>query len=252
MNINSDINVLGSLPDWNLIKVFLTEDMYSIKENGGIHTYTAIKTDKSVKRFEKAIKATLLRCEKGNLAPILGKAMNINGINADTLMLLFWNSSVNNQLLFYLNEKVFFPAFYSGRISLKNDEVIACIRDLRLTEEDLKKWSDITITTTASKYLTLLKKFGFMEGSINKKMVYPNLSDSTFVLFTYWLVAISDKPNLIDSEWLLYGFSEKQAFLNRLLQKKFSKYFNVVYTGDKLSIEPIIPYESIYEYITKP
>jgi hypothetical protein len=51
MHINSDINVLGSLPDWNLIRVFLSEDMDSIKEKGGIHTYTAIKTDKSVKRF---------------------------------------------------------------------------------------------------------------------------------------------------------------------------------------------------------
>lgn len=252
MIINSDINVLGSLPDWNLIKIFLTEDLDSIKEKGGIHTYTAIKTDKSVKRFEKAIKSTLLKCETRKLAPVLSQAISASGINAETLMLLFWNSSFNNQLLRYLNEKVFFPAFYSGRISLRNDEIIACIRDLRLTEVDLKKWSDITIKTTASKYLTLLKKFGLMEGTMNKKMMYPNLSDSTFILFTYWLVAISEKPNLIDSEWLLYCFSEKEIFLNRLLQKKFSKFFNVVYTGDKLSVEPIIPYELIYESITKP
>ena len=67
MKINSDINVLGSLPDWNLIQVFLSEDMISIKEKGGIHTYTAIKTDKSVKRFEKAIKSTLISCKKSNL-----------------------------------------------------------------------------------------------------------------------------------------------------------------------------------------
>lgn len=252
MIINSDINVLGSLPDWNLIKIFLTEDLDSIKEKGGIHTYTAIKTDKSVKRFEKAIKSTLLKCETRKLTPVLSKAISASGINAETLMLLFWNSSFNNQLLRYLNEKVFFPAFYSGRISLRNDEIIACIRDLRQTEVDLKKWSDITIKTTASKYLTLLKKFGLMEGTMNKKMMYPNLSDSTFILFTYWLVAISEKPNIIDSEWLLYCFTEKEIFLNRLLQKKFSKFFNVVYTGDKLSVEPIIPYELIYESITKP
>ena len=129
--------------------------------------------------------------------------------------------------------------------------MVACIKELKLSEDDLKKWSEITVTTTASKYLTLLKKFGMMIGSVNKSILHPHLNDAMFVLFTYWIAAISDKPNLVNSPWLPYCFSEKQAFLDRLLQKKFSKYFNVVYTGDKLSIEPLIPYESIYEHITK-
>jgi len=251
MNINSDINVLGSLPDWNLIQVFLSEDMVSIKEKGGIHTYTAIKTDKSVMRFEKAIKATFLSFKNSNSESIFLSVIKANAISNEVLFLLFWNASINNELLNYLNSKVFFPAFYSGRVSIKNDEVVACIKELKQSEKDLQKWSEITVTTTASKYLTLLKKFGLMEGSVNKSIVHPHLSDGLFVLFCYWVAAISDKPNLVDSPWLSYCFSEKQAFLDRLVLKKFSKYFNVVYTGDKLSIEPIIPYESIYEHITK-
>lgn len=251
MKINTDINVLGSLPDWNLIQVFLTEDMVSIKEKGGIHTYTAIKTDKSVMRFEKAIKATFLNFKNDNSKSLFHSVINANAISNELLFLLFWNASVNNELLNYLNSKVFFPAFYSGRVSIKNDEVVACIRDLKETEDDLKKWSEITITTTASKYLTLLKKFGLMEGSINKSIIHPNLSDTMFVLFTYWLTANSAKPNVLNSEWLQYSFNEKQTFIEKILQKKFSKYFNVVYTGDKLSIEPIISYESIYEYSNK-
>jgi hypothetical protein len=90
-----------------------------------------------------------------------------------------------------------------------------------------------------------------MEGSVNKSIVHPHLNDAMFILYVYWLVAISEKPNLVSSNWLPYSFSEKQAFLDRLLQKKFSKYFNVIYTGDKLSVEPLIPYESIYEYISQ-
>ena len=251
MKLNSDINVLGSLPDWSLIKVFLSEDMFSIQEKGGIHQYTSIKTDKSVKRFEKAIKTTLIHNERPELETIVRQAINLNTTSFDTLLLLFWNASANNELFNYLNEKVFFPAFYSGRVSIKNDEVVACIKELKLSEDDLKKWSEITITTTASKYLTLLKKFGLMEGSVNKSIIHPNLSDTMFVLFVYWLTAISEKPNLLNSEWLKYSFNEKQTFIERLLQKKFSKYFNVVYTGDKLSIEPIKTYDSIYEYSNK-
>lgn len=251
MHINSDINILGSLPDWTLIKAFLTEDLNSIKKKGGIHTYTAIKTDKSVKRFERAIKDTLIYNFKPELATIIRQAIQRNTTSVDTLLLLFWNASANNKLLFHLNDKVFFPAFYSGRISVKNDEVVACIKELKQSENDLKEWSEITITTTASKYLTLLKKFGLMEGTVNKQIVHPHLNDNMFILYSYWISAISDKPNLVNNPWLSYCFYEKQAFLDRLLQKKFSKYFNVVYTGNNLSIEPIIPYESIYEHISK-
>jgi hypothetical protein len=249
MNINSDINVLGSLPDWNLIYIFLSEDMATMKVNGGIHSYTAIKTDKSVKRFEKAIKSTLISCKISKLELIIRQLIKINVSSAETRLLLFWNASANNELFNYLNEKVFFPAFYSGRVSIKNDEVVACIKDLKLTEDDLKKWSELTVSVTASKYLTLLKKFGLMEGSRNKNIVHPHLSDRLFVLFVYWISEISDKPNLVYSHWLPYCFSEKQAFLDRLFQKKFSKYYNVVYTGDNLTIEPILPYESINEYL---
>jgi hypothetical protein len=251
MNINSDINVLGSLPDWSLVKVFVTEDMSSIRKKGGIHTYTAIKTDKSVTRFEKAIKATLIQNRIPELESIVRQAIIENTTSVDTLLLLFWNASANNELLYQLNERVFFPAFYSGRVSIKNDEVIACIKELKQAESDLDKWSEITITMTASKYLTLLKKFGLMKGSATKTIAHPHLTDPMFVLYAYWIAAISDRPNLVNSSWLTYCFSERQAFIDRLLQKKFSKYFNVVYTGDKLSIEPIIPYESIYEFISK-
>jgi hypothetical protein len=193
----------------------------------------------------------LIQNKNAELETIIRQAIKANGTSTDTLLLLFWNASANNELLFHLNDKVFFPAFYSGRVAIKSDEVISCIKDLKLSEDVLKKWSEITITTTASKYLTLLKKFGMMDGSLNKTIVHPYLNDAMFILFAYWIAAISNKPNLINSHWLLYYFGEKQSFLDRLLQKKFLKYFNVVYTGDKLSIEPLIPYESIYEHITK-
>jgi hypothetical protein len=251
MQINSDINILGSLGDWDLVGwLALQEDGHLIDKKQK-HQFTSIKTTKSLTTTLKVLKDNLLTSSVKDCQNIVTSALKMKGIGKDTLILLFWNASANNELLYYLNEKVFFPALYSGRLSIKNDEVVACIRDLRQTEDHLKKWSDITVKTTASKYLTLLKKFGLMEGSVNKSISLPYLSDDMFVLFAYWIAATSDKPNLVESPWLPYCFCEKQVFMDRLLQKKFSKYFNVVYTGDRLNIEPIIPYESIYEYISK-
>ena len=164
MLINSDINILGGLPDWNLINVFLNENINTIRADVGLNAVTAIKTDKSVKRFEKAITDTLLKFKNLEVAAICKTTIETEAINSDVLLLLFWNASYNNDLLNYLNEKVFFLAFYSGRVAIKSDEIAACINELKQEEESLKKWSDLTISTVASKYLTLMKKLGLMEG----------------------------------------------------------------------------------------
>ena len=249
MTINSDINVLGSLPDWNLINVFLKDNISSLRKVGGVHTYTAIKTDKSVKRFEKAISAPLIKFCGAEVEVLVRDIFESESISNDSLLLIFWNASFNNELLHYLNTQTYFLAFYSGRISIKQDEVAACLKDLKEREIELKKWSDSTLQITASKYLTLLKKFHLMEGSLNKTILHPYLNDRMFILFVYWIKAVETKSNLLESEWLKYSFCEKSVFLERLMQKKFAKYFQLNYTGDNLKIETTMPYEKIYHAI---
>ena len=249
MTINSDINVLGSLPDWNLINVFLKDNISSLRKVGGVHTYTAIKTDKSVKRFEKAISATLIKFCDAKVENLVRDMFESESISNESLLLIFWNASFNNELLNYLNSQTYFLAFYSGRISIKQDEVAACLKDLKEREIELKKWSDSTLQTTASKYLTLLKKFHLMEGSLNKTILHPYLNDRMFILFVYWIKAVETKSNLLESEWLKYSFCEKSVFLERLMQKKFAKFFQLNYTGDNLKIETTMPYEKIYHAI---
>ena len=246
---NSDINVLGSLPDWNLINVFLKDNISSLRKVGGLHSYTAIKTDKSVKRFETAISATLIKFCNEKVEVLVRDVVESERISNDSLLLLFWNASFNNELLNYLNSQIYFTAFHSGRISIKQDEVAACLKDLKEREIELKKWSDSTLQKTASKYLTLLKKFHLMEGSLNKTILHPYLSDKMFILFVYWITAVETKANLLESEWLKYSFCEKSVFTERLMQKKLAKYLQFNYTGDKLKIETIIPYEEIYHAI---
>lgn len=251
MIINSDINILGGLPDWNLIKLFMNDSLNTLNQEGGHRSYTAIKTDKSVQRFEKAITGTILNFKSHAFEVVFRNMIASESISNDSLFLIFWNASNNNELLNYLNESVFFPALYSGRVGLKPTEVVACLKEFKNTEEELNKWSDSTIKLSASKYLTLLKKFNLMEGSLNKSINHLYLNDKMFVVFIYWLLSVEEKPNILDSHWLKYCFSEKEFFLDRVLQKKFSKYFNLNYSGDKLKIEPVVAYENLYHEITE-
>lgn len=252
MTINSDINVLGSLPDLNLITLFLNDSIESLNKNGGHRSYTAIKTDKSVQRFENAITGTLINFKNKELEHIFRSIVTAEYISSDSLFLIFLNASNNNELLNYLNQSVFFPAMYGGRVGIKTTEVTACLNDLKQSEPDLQKWSDSTIETTASKYLTLLKKFNFMEGSVNKTISHTYLNDKMFVVFVYWLLTVEQKPNILESSWLKYCFLEKQSFIERVMQKKFSKYYNLNFNGEKMKIEPIINYQNIYNELTKP
>ena len=249
MLINTSINILGGLPDFNLVKHFLCTEKNSSVVNEAHYTYSAIKTDKAVKRFGRAINATFLKFKNQDIENLLRSMLCEDLITNDSLFILFWHASYNNDLLGYLNDQVFFVSFFSGRIAIKQDDVIACIKELKESEVELKKWSDSTIQTTSSKYLTLLKKFKLMEGSLNKKILHPYLSDKMFIIFTYWLIALETKPNILESKWLKYSFCEQEVFIERLLQKKFSKFFQLTYTGDKLTIETTISYENIYDAI---
>ncbi len=247
MKINSDINILGGLPDFELVKAFFEQENSSKTKN----IPTTIKTKKSVERFEKAINSTILNFVSEDQKEIVKNLIIEEGVSADSRLMLFWNASFNNELLEAINSNIFFPAYYSGRLILKQGEVAAFLKELKEDEVQINKWSDSTIETTASKYLTLLKKFNLLEGSSSKSIKPPFLNDKIFILFIYWLLSIEDKTNILSSKWIQYSFSEKNHFVERILQKSFSKFIEVNYTGDKLQVFPLIEYTNIYDVITQ-
>lgn len=248
MSSNSSINILGGMPDWNLIIHFMNENEKHGKENQvneSHYSYTSIKTLQAVQRFERAITDTFLKYKTPGIHSLVRNTLIKEGLSSETLLILFWHGSSNNSLLEYLNEHVYFPAFYSGRVAMAGKEPEACLRDSRI--EDVKAWSDSTLIKVATKYLTLLKKFGLMEGKIRKEILHPHLTDRMFVLFVYWLSQIEDNSNLLKSKWLKYSFMEEEFFIERLLKKKFVRFFNLTYTGDKLLVEPLFEITRIFD-----
>lgn len=215
------------------------------------NSFSKLKTEKSTRRYEKAIRNTFLNFNSDDQKSIIEKVLASNGISGDSPLILFWNASKNNELLDYINTTVFFPAYYSGRLILKPSEIADCLNELKSVEKKLQKWTEKTIAITASKYLTLLKKFDLLEGSVEKSIKHPFLSDQMFVLFIYWLLTVKSKVNILDSSWLKYSFTEEKFFVERILQKRFAKFFEVKYTGDKLQIHPLIAYKDIYDVSTQ-
>jgi hypothetical protein len=246
--INSDINILGSLADWNLISIF-----GGIGSNEPVsadhHSFTAIKTSKSVKRFKNAIENNFLRFDTDEIESLFDSLLTIKGIDSDTQLFLFWVLSQNNELIKYLNSTVFFPAFYSGRVSIRIDDVIASLFELKETEPQLKSWSNSTLTITASKYLTLLKKFDLLEGTLKKTIKNKFLSDEMFLVFVFWVCQFKEPSNVLKSEWLKYGFMEVSTFIERVVLKKYTQFYTITYNGDILRIEPSIPYHQLIESI---
>lgn len=251
MDINSDINILGGILDLGLIDFLLNESLPLSGSKESRQIYSSLKTMKSFKRFENAINNTVIKFNNQSIEFLVRKVLEDEKNSVYGLRILFWNASFNNDLLDYLNQHIYFPALYSGRVTIKNDEVLACLMELKQTEESLQKWSDSTIKITASKYLTVLKKFNLLEGGINKSILHPHMNDIELILFVYWILAIESKTNILDSKWLQYCFLEKKIFVQQIMQKKLMKYLNVTFTGDKLKIENNFSYEVIIDELNK-
>ncbi len=246
MIINTDINILGGLSEFNLIEALLKKNNETTTHESS-QVYSNIKTIKALKRYERAILNTLIKFTNHKIEVLTRKVIDSEGITPDSLLLIFWNAATNNELLDYLNQKVYFPALYSGRVTIKKDEVIACLNELKQSEVALQKWSDSTIDTTSRKYLALLRRFNLMAGIRKQTIIHNNISDKLMILFIYWLLAVETKANVLESSWLPYCLLEKEVLVQLILQKKFMKYYNVSYSGDKLKIEPLFAYEEVYD-----
>jgi hypothetical protein len=247
VKINTDINILGGMPELDLIRDYVPNNGTDPSALGA----SSIRTQKSKDRFENAIKATFFENTRDKLLSLLSATIKAEGISDDCILLLFWIASSNNELLDHINRHVFFPALYSGRATIKPEEVLACLKELKESEPTLRKWSDYTLKLTASKYLTLLKKFKLVDGSVNKTIRHPYLNEKAFVFLIYWMMEAASKTNILESKWFVYSFHERDLFIERIRQNRFSKYLAITFLGDKLKVEPIIDYKDIYNVISK-
>ena len=254
MNYNTDINIIGSIPDYHLIYKalpLLTNDPEQLENILITNNEFDFRTEKSRKRFLSVLNSAFV--SKNKTIDELASALMLNFKSDENAqaVLLFWLFSMNNQLFFELNRDVFLKYYFQGRAELPKEAVIAYIKDLISRVDDLKgKWSEITIETIASKYLTILKKLNLVEGNQKKKFKLIRVSDELLAVFVHLIDLIENrKANFFEDDFLGFTFISKENILDRLKRIGKKDWIKLNFNGLALEVEPVFNNNNIIDGI---
>ena len=254
MHYNTDINIIGSIPDYHLIYKalpLLLSDPKELENILVINNEFDFRTEKSRKRFLSVLNSAFVSKNKtiDELASVLMLYFK-NDENAQAL-LLFWLFNTNNKLFFELNRDVFLKYYFQGRAELPKEAVIAYIKDLINRVDELKgKWSEITIDTIASKYLTILKKLKLLEGNQKKKFTLIRVSDELLAVFIHLIDLLENrKGNFLEDDLLGFTFISKDNILDRLKRIGKKDWVKINFNGVTLQVESVFNNNNIIDGI---
>jgi len=241
---NSDVNVIGSIPDYQLIVKAIK--LYSV---GGEAMEDAIvkrnefdfKTENSRKRFLAAITSTFLNFQNKEHEELITNLFSHQMSLETQQLILFWQFSLSNRLFYEISRDVFIKNYFSGRVSFVKEDIVAYIKDLGSTTSELKdKFTDITINTIASKYLTVLKKLNLIDGKQKKTFKHIQISNEALVIFLHLLKAIdSSGADILRNKYSSLSMISSESFAERVKQLAKKDFYNMSFNGVALKIEPI-------------
>jgi hypothetical protein len=242
VKINSDINIIGSIPDFHLIYMALPLLLTNQVELENIlvtNNEFDFRTEKSRKRFLSALNSAFISKNKNVNELAAELIVYLKNDEAAKAVILFWLFSINNKLFFDLNKDIFLKYYYQGRAELPKESVIAYIKDLISKNPELKgKWSEITIETIASKYLTILKKLHLLEGNQKKRFCSIKISDELLAVFIHLIALLENrKSNFLEDELTPFLLISKESILDRLKKIGKKDWIKMNYTGTSLNVE---------------
>lgn len=197
---------------------FICEYMGKKSETEQAFTF---RTHKTFKRFLAAIKASILQ-----FANAKQKNMFLSTISSDEfsqkekLLVLFWQLVYGNALFARVTNEVFMKAVYQGKSSLSVIDVLSLLYYIKETEVGELDWSEETLKTTASKYLTILKKLNLADGKATKEICHPIITGQLFVYFIRWMIFTCPDNRTLENPFAMFGFMDKRSIIERL--KKLS------------------------------
>jgi len=252
---NTDINIIGSIPDYNLIykafELYSKNDFSKIKEAIIDKNEFNIRTERSRYLFFKVLETSVLVFKNSNHEILLTNIYKSNVSISTKEVFLFLQIAINNILAFDISKNVFLKIYFNNRHLFPKNEIVAYIKNLfNELNYSYLNWSNATIEMVASKYLTFLKKINFVEGT-NKKQIKPiQFDNTTFILFIYFIKACyPDNSNVFENPLIDFCFHSKDVFYERVKKLAMKEYYNMSFTGNDLKIETIYNYNEILNVI---
>lgn len=229
---NSTVNVIGGVPDYMSMIDFINCECVYISSDA-----FSFRTAKATSRFKKAVADAFISFESLEHKDLFIKALNSDEFsNEEKMIIMFWQFLYCNRLFAEITDNVFLRALYSGRTSISSSDVEAFIKHLKVQSSDNIKWSDSTIKTTASKYLTVLKKFGFADGKIKKVIHAPHISSSLFIYFIKFALSVFPDSNNLDNPMFRYSFLDNQSIINRLKTIEYIPLWDITQVANDVTI----------------
>lgn len=233
--INSNINVIGSIPDYDLIYFRLSESLQIPVNNEKFYKF---RTDKTLTRFDNAIRNVFCNFVSEDHKNLCASALSNTSIDVkDKSIVLFMQMLVNNRLFKLISDDVFLKVYYSGRAVIRHDEIVAYLKDLRMKEPEIIKWTESTIDRVASKYLTTLKKFGLLSGAVKKEITHVYYNNFAISYFIYFISIMEYNPDILKNSYIDYSLMSKDAFIDRIKKREYSSLWDISLYGGQVKIE---------------
>lgn len=237
--LQSNINILGGYKDFDSIPQIIASGKLDLAQ----------RTEESSGRYERAIKKTFLIFDNEVHKELFVSAMSSKDLSLVVkhriLALQFFAIDTLFQILF---KECFLKIVESGRVIITKHDVIAFLKDKIATNRLDIEWSEETVNTVSRKFLTILKKLGYLSGSSKKRIedVYNGPDYLTF--FHYWLFSIGETSNVLNSTYFPLLMLSKEKYLFLMKQDEIRDRLDWQYTGNKFTVEPKL---SINEYVNE-
>lgn len=235
----SNINILGGYLNLdNIPNILIKNDSFV---NG--------RTLSSNKRYSEALNKTFFYFEFESHKRLLTTWISSSVIREEKKLRALALQFFANDLLFrLLFNECFLPIFESGRMGINKHDVIAFLDEqIRNGRVDVE-WSRETIDTVSRKYLTVLKKLGFLEGKVKKTIKEPLVGTDFMIFFHYWLIATGENKNVFQSPFFPFLMLSREKYHFLMKQPEIRRNLDWHFTGDKFTVEPKV---SLTEYVNE-
>lgn len=240
--INSDINIIGSIPNFSLIQAALElfakgKGELDLKELVITNNAFDFRTESARKRFLTAVSGSILVFANDNHKALIENLFRAQGHESIKRKVVFWQLLFGNDLFLLISKNVYAKAYFSGRTSLAGKEVFAFLKDFQTFSPKLNTFSDSTLDKIASKYLTILKKLEMMEGVIKKRILNVRLTEHEVLFFVYLILNIDNgTTDILKNSYREFFFLEKSELVQALKNINYMPFIDITSTGETLNV----------------